>query len=196
MQKPSFQTFLLGGLLPVIAFTIVEAYYGTIGGLIAGITFGLGETLWEYLRLKRVQKITIFSNALVVILGGLSLLENDGRFFKLQPAILLAVFGALLIGSSLLKTPFMVALAKKQNPNLPEVGIQRLTGLNLRLGFLMLVLAGVGVHAAYYWSTALWATFKSIGAPVAMAIYVGLEILVIRFQVKRTQATNQQSPPR
>jgi hypothetical protein len=37
-------------VLPVIAFAVVEEWYGPIGGVIAGALFGAGELIYEYLR--------------------------------------------------------------------------------------------------------------------------------------------------
>jgi hypothetical protein len=41
------------------------------------------------------------------------------------------------------------------------------------------------VHAAYHWSTAAWATLKGIGVPVIFGIYMFIEIMVIRWRVRR-----------
>lgn len=172
--------FLLGGLLPVIVFAVVESLYGTEGGLIAGILFGIGEMLYEYRTHKRVQGITIASNALVVILGGLSLFEGTGVWFKMQPAILLAAFAVFLAVTSVLQKPFLVALAKKQNPNLPEAAIVVLTGLNFRISFVFLGLALVSVYAALYWTTAAWAILKGVGTPAVLVAYMVIEIVIIR----------------
>ena len=41
-QASPLRALLLGGLLPVIAFTVIEEVYGTLWGLIAGMVFGVG----------------------------------------------------------------------------------------------------------------------------------------------------------
>ncbi len=184
-QKPSAKTFLIGGLLPILAFTLVEQYYGVVGGLIAGILFGLGEMVWEYKRDGRIQRITIGANLLVVLLGVVSLFEGDGFWFKLQPAILLFIFGAILLVSSLMKKPFLVAMAKKQNPELPEAAEHALRGMNFRISFVFFALTALSVHAALAWSTAAWATLKGVGVPAILVVYMLLEALAIRLRIKR-----------
>ena len=47
-QKKILRSFLLGGLLPVIAFSVIEDRFGTVWGLIAGMVFGGGEIIWEW----------------------------------------------------------------------------------------------------------------------------------------------------
>ncbi len=179
------QSFLVGGLLPVVVFTIVESIHGTKGGLIAGVLFGAGELAYEYIRFKKVQWITIVGNALVILLGALSLFEENTTLFKLQPAILIFLMAILLLGSSAIKKPFLVELSKKQMPNLPELAKRRLAGMNIRMGFCFIALGVLSVHAAYAWSTAAWAFLKGFGTPLALALYIGAEVLYIRLQNRR-----------
>jgi len=180
--KPAWSALFLGGLLPIAAFALVEHFYGTMGGLIAGMIFGLGELTYEYVRFRKIQGITIGSNLMILILGGLSLIEDDPIFFKLQPALIVFVFAGLLIVSSWLKKPFLVALARKQNPETPEWLLGRLSGVNLRLGFCMLGLGALSLHAAYNWSTANWALLKGVGAPLITVGYMGAEVLASRLK--------------
>lgn len=181
-RKQAVRGLLLGGLLPILAFVVVEQIYGTVGGIIAGLVFGAGEIAWELKKTGKVQKITLFSNALIVVLGLLSLWEGDGIFFKLQPAIFMIVFAAIFFGSSLLGKHFLVAAARKQNPELAPVALERLRGLNTRLGFVFIGLAALSAHSALYWSTAAWATLKTVGFPVILGAYVLGEAAWIRLR--------------
>jgi intracellular septation protein len=169
---------LVASLLPVIAFAIVEEIYGTKVGLVAGVVLAIAELTYEWKTLGRPQGITIVANLLVLVLGGLSLYESNATFFKLQPAVLVFVFAGLLIGSSILKRPFLVELMKKQRPDLNEMGAELLRGLNLRLGIALLFAGLVGVYAAFYWPTAWWATYKAIGVPVFVILYMLLDVAV------------------
>jgi intracellular septation protein len=169
-------------LLPIVAFALVEQIYGTVGGVIAGVVFGGGEILWEYNRLGKVQGITWLSNALVLVLGLASIWENNGVFFKLQPAVFMVVFAVIFLGSSALGKPFMLEAAKKQNPNLPEQIIPFFRGLNVRLGFLFIALAGLSVYSALYWSTAAWASLKAVGLPAILLVYMVCEMAWMRLR--------------
>ncbi|MGZ3653062.1 MAG: inner membrane-spanning protein YciB [Bdellovibrionota bacterium] len=187
-RAAGIRNFLLGGLAPIVAFAVVEEIYGTIGGVIAGIVFGGGEILWEYRRFGKVQGITWLSNALVLVLGLLSIWENNGVFFKLQPAIFMVVFAGIFLGSSALNRPFLVETAKKQNPNIPPEILVRFKGVNTRLGFVFIALAVLCVYSAVYWSTAAWATLKGVGLPVLTSAYMLIEIVIIRFRNRRPGA--------
>ncbi|CAN5626720.1 hypothetical protein BH10BDE1_BH10BDE1_09820 [soil metagenome] len=171
---------IAASLLPVLVFTAIEELYGTKAGLIAGVVFGVGEVAYEFRKFGRPQAITLIANALVLILGGVSLFESNAVFFKLQPALMVFMMAGALIISSMMGKPFLVELAKKQRPDLPELALARMTGLNLRMGICLVAIALVGVYAAFEWSTAWWAAYKAVGVPVLLVLYVLIDIAILK----------------
>lgn len=184
-NKQAVLALIFGGLLPVLAFAFVEEHYGVVWGTAAGMAFGIGEIVYEKLKLGKVSGLTWFSNALILILGTVSLISQDGVWFKLQPALLLGVFGSLLLGSSILKRPLMVAMAQKQRPDLPPETFTVLKKLNTRLAFVFFMMAGIAVDAALRWSVEAWAFFKSVGVLILIGVYFIGEVGVQRFRMKR-----------
>ena len=178
-------SLFFGGLLPVIAFTVIEEKYGPHYGLIAGLVFGGGEIIYELIRYKKVSTTTWIGNGLLLGLGGISLFFNDGIWFKMQPAIMeFGMFGFLLI-SWMMKKPFLKIMAEKQNPDMPEILKENLSGITLRLAFFFLIHAIIATHAALYWSTEAWALLKGIGLTVTMILYMVAEMFWIRSKVRK-----------
>lgn len=179
-KKGQALSLIFGGLLPVIAYTVIEEKYGPKAGLIAGLIFGGGEIIYEIIRYKKVSLTTWIGNGLLLGLGAIALFLNDGIWFKLQPAIMeFGMFGFLL-GSWALKKPFLKIMAEKQNPEMPEVIKNNLSGMTLRLSFFFLLHSGLATYAAYNWSTEAWAYLKGIGLIVSMVIYMIGEMLWLR----------------
>ena len=85
------------GLVPVIIFWLVEDKFGTFWGLIAAMVWAVGECIYEYVKTKKIQKLTLFSTGLVVILGGLGALLDKSILFKFQPVIMEVVFAGVII---------------------------------------------------------------------------------------------------
>ena len=87
---------LLFDLLPVIAFFIaykVAGIYVATGVLIVGV---LAQTLYSWIRHKKVSPMLLTSAVLVLIFGGLTLLIHDATFIKWKPTIVsLAVRGCV-----------------------------------------------------------------------------------------------------
>lgn len=174
-----------GGLLPVIAFTLIEEKYGIIAGLIAGMVFGFGEILFELIKYKKVSTITWIGNGLLIGLGALSLISTEGIWFKLQPAIFEFGFFIFLCGTWALKKPFMKLMIEKQNPTAPQFLKDAMSGMTLRLSFFFLLHSVIATYAAIYWSTEAWALLKGIGLIVSMILYMLIEIFWIRMRLRK-----------
>lgn len=183
-RKQALSLFF-GGLLPIIAFTVIEEKYGVIAGLITGMVFGVGEIIYEYVSVKKVSTITWIGNGLILGLGAVSLISSEGIWFKLQPAILEFGFFVFLIASWIMKKPFLVMMIEKQNPDTPDFMKAQMSGMTLRLGFFMLAHAIIATWAAFHWSTEAWAILKGVGLTVSMIIYMVAEILWARFKIKK-----------
>lgn len=177
-------SLFFGGLLPVIAFTVIEEKYGPQAGLIAGLIFGGGEIIYELWRYKKVSTTTWIGNGLLLGLGAISLFFNDGIWFKLQPAIMEFGMFVFLLGSWLLKKPFLTIMSEKQNPNMPPFIKNSFSGMTFRLSFFFLIHAVIATYAALYWSTEAWALLKGIGLTVSMILYMIIEMFWIRFKNK------------
>lgn len=177
--------FFWGGLLPIIAFTVIEEWYGPVWGTIAGLIFGAGEIIYEYRTQGKVSQVTLASNTMIFILGFISIWTQEGFWFKMQPALLTLAFAIWVIITSIQKKPLLLILSEKQNPNLSEHLKVFFASLNFRLGFFMLFIAAISAWAALKWTTESWALFKGIGTPILLAAYLLIEILFFRKRLKK-----------
>lgn len=193
--KTQAASLFFAGLLPVIAFTLIEEYYGVMAGLIAGMAFGGGEVCWELYKYRKVQKITLFGNGLLIFLGGISLISSEGIWFKLQPAVMEGLFALILWGSVLLGKPLLSYLAEQQGHQLPEIIKSRMKGITFRSGLFFAIQAGLAVWAALAWSTTNWALLKGIGLTVSFILYLFVEGFLLRKVVlnKTSQSHSQTS---
>ncbi|MEO5970744.1 MAG: septation protein IspZ [Bdellovibrionia bacterium] len=188
----NFKSLFLAGILPVIAFTVIEEYVGILAGLIAGMIFGICEILWELKSQGKVEPMTWAGNGMILVLGGVSLITQEGVWFKLQPAILEFGMAAFLWGSVIINKPFLLIMFQKQgglpNPisNRPDAGqllqtlSQAFRGLTIRLGLFFALHAVLAVWASLYWSTAAWAILKGVVFTASLILYLVIEGLLLR----------------
>jgi len=177
-KNQALRSLFLGGIIPVVVYTILEEKAGPLWGLVFGMGFGILEILLEAFRYRKVEMVTWIGNGLLVVMGGISLLTQEGIWFKLQPSILEAGMAFLLLGSWILKKPLLVTMAKKQE--LPPVLENHLAAITFRLGIFFLLHSVLAAYAAYFWSTRAWAILKGVGLTLSMLLYLGLEIIAIR----------------
>lgn len=178
--KKTAAGLFLGGLLPVIAFTLIEEYHGIIPGLIAGMIFGVGEIIWELYRHKKVQKVTWIGNGMLLALGAISLISSEGIWFKLQPALMEGAFAIVLWGSLIVKKPLLVYLAEQQGQQFPDIIKSRMAGITFRVGVFFAVHAALATWAALEWSTTNWALLKGVGLTVSFILYLVIEAVLLR----------------
>lgn len=183
--KKQMTSLFFAGLLPVIAFTFIEEYYGTIAGLIAGMVFGVGEITYELIKYRKVQKITWIGNGLLLVLGGVSLISSEGLWFKLQPALMEAALVIAMWGSLLIKKPLLLVLAEQQGQTFPPQVRDRMKGMTFRVGLFFLVHTVLAVWSALHWSTTAWALLKGVGLTVTFIIYLVCEALYMRRQIQK-----------
>jgi intracellular septation protein len=184
--KAQAMSLFVAGLLPVIAFTLIEEYYGTIAGLIAGMVFGFGEICWELFKYKKVQKITWIGNGMLLSLGAVSLISSEGIWFKLQPAVMEGIFAILCWGSLLLGKNLIVYLAEQQGQDIPDFLKIRMKGMTFRIGLFFAIHAALAVWAAFSWTTTNWALLKGVGLTVSFILYIIIEGLGMRSAVKKS----------
>lgn len=183
--KTQAASVFFAGLLPVIAFTLIEEYYGVVAGLIAGMVFGSGEIIWELYKYKKVQTLTWIGNGLLLVLGGVSLLSSEGIWFKLQPALMEGVFALALWGSVIAGRPLLIYLAEKQGQKFPDAIKDRMKGVTLRTGLFFAIHTTLAVWAAFAWSTSAWALLKGVGLTVSFILYLVAEGFYLRRVLQR-----------
>jgi len=189
-SKKEIRALLLGGILPLVVYSVVEEVYGIIWGLVAGMVLGLLEVAIEKWRQGKVETITWIGNGLLLLLGGISLLTQEGIWFRMQPAIIELAMGGLLLGSVIADKPFLLMMARKQKTleRMPAAVVpffeKFLKGFTLRVSFFFLAHAGLAAWAAIYWSTRAWILLKGIGFTGSMICYGVIEILVMRRKIR------------
>lgn len=117
-QKPYF----LLSFLPALAYWYLETYYSLEVALIGGIILGIIEMLLEKKFTGHVHTLSKLNIALIVILGGISLLAKEGVFFKLQPTFTGVAIASFLIFKKVRNQSLLLEMLKdmKQKPPFPD----------------------------------------------------------------------------
>ncbi len=193
-QTSQLRALLLGGILPIVAFTVIEEVYGTIAGLVAGMVFGVGEIAYEWIKEKKVSAMTLGGNLMLLVLGGVSLITNEGIWFKLQPALIEGAMAGFFLISVWLRKSVLFLMIEKQGAlaRFPEAVRESMSVLfkqafklmTLRIAAFLAIHAVATVWVALKYSTAVWAAFKGIGFTVTFLVYVLAEGIWLRKLVK------------
>jgi len=204
MKSAPSKNFFLISFLPAIAYWYLDENYPVKIALTGGLILAVIEVLIEKIFTKHVHTISKFNFFLILFLGALSFLGDDGVWFKLQPlftgiGMSAFMFYRLKRGKGLL-LEMMESMPQKKNVQLPDFVFQM---MEWHMAFFLL---GYGIFMAVlaiYATTGTWAFFKTIGFYLAFAVYMVIEFVLIRRVMNRLKyqsmifqaGKNQESSP-
>lgn len=114
-------SLLLLGLAPLIVFAILDSFFSLKVGLIGAIVAVLFEAGLSLYFIGEIDNLTLFNVVLILLFVGISWKFNKPEYFKMQPSIMSAVFGAILWGSYLLDKPILKEFFIKYRPQILEM---------------------------------------------------------------------------
>jgi intracellular septation protein A len=170
---------ILSDFLATIVFIAFYAITGSIYAAIPlGIAAGIAQIAWLKYRRQPIGTMQWASLALVIVLGGTSLLTHDARFVMIKPSI-----GTFAIACVMLSSNWL-------DRYLPLIVTQ-----NVSKGFTLFwsrswavwlfILAGANLYVAFAMGPKAWAWFNGI---VPLAGQIGLfviQFVITRFVVRR-----------
>lgn len=179
-QKPYF----LLSFLPALAYWYLETYYTLEVALIGGILLGVIEMLLEKKFTGHVHTLSKLNIALVVILGGISLIAKEGVFFKLQPTFTGIALASYLVFKKIKKQSLMVEMLNdmKQKPPLPDE-IYKIMEWHMCL--FLIGFAAFMAYVALKETTATWLFWKTGGFYIVFGGFMVLEMVYIQWYSRR-----------
>ena len=159
-------------LLFFIAFKLYDIYVATAVVIVATI-FQVAYTWFKFRKVEMMQWITL---ALVVIMGGLTLILHDEQFVKWKLSIIEWLFGGAFLGSQFIgRAPFIERMMSSQL-TLPAVIWKR---LNLCWAGFFIGVGCLNVYVMFNYNTNDWVTFKTFIVPGMMALFIVIQMIFL-----------------
>lgn len=150
---------------PVLAFFIAfylpedrdqAIYIATATAIIASVI----QIMIYWIQHKRVEKMHVITLAMILVLGGATLLLQDERFIKWKPTAVYWAFAAVILGSQYFAGKNIMKSMLGQQLELPE----SVWGpLNLSWAGFFTVVGIINLYIAFNFSTEFWVNFKMFG---------------------------------
>jgi intracellular septation protein len=136
LQKKELEGFtkVAVDLAPLIVFFIANWWFGREGTvlpfgekpIIPATAFFMAAfimaTAYSWIKVRHVSPMTLFTGAIVVIFGGLTIWLNNDLFIKLRPTIVNSLLGLVLLGGHLMGRSPIKMLFGQAFPPLQERG--------------------------------------------------------------------------
>lgn len=156
---------LLLDFFPVLLFFIVyKSYDDPTEGIIAATAVAIVASIVQvaYTRFKygRVENMHLITLALIVVLGGATILLRDEMFIKWKPSVVNWLFAAVFLGSQFIGSKNIVRRMMDKAVTLEDVIWTR---LNLAWAGFFVFAGLLNVYVVYNYDTDTWVNFKLFG---------------------------------
>jgi len=132
-------------------------YAATLVAMIVAII----QVIYEWVTRGKVETMLIITLAMIVILGGATLIFQDEMFIKWKPSLVNWAFGLAFLGSQYIGEKPLIQRMMETNVHLTEEKIWK--KLNLVWAIFFMSLGVINLYVAYHFNTETWVNFKLFG---------------------------------
>ncbi len=153
----------------------------------------------SWLKQRRIEKMHLFSLALISVLGGITILLGNPAFIQWKPTVLNWLFAIVFLGSQFVGKRPIIQRAMAEQIELPEHIWKR---LNLAWVLFFFISGAANLYVAFYYQSELaddvrmdtWVNFKLFGL---MGLTIGFVILQALYLSRYIQVDDDESgePP-
>jgi intracellular septation protein len=161
---------------PIVLFFVSFQFLGIFGATAVFMVAIVATLAITYMREGKLSPMPIFSAALVLIFGGLTLYLKNDVFIKLKFTVIYSFFGIMLIGGLAFDRLF-IKYAFGEAFDLTEEGWRKLTW---RWGLFAFAVAILNEIVWRNFSTALWVDFKIATIPLTLLFALAQTPLVLK----------------
>ncbi|MDX1348201.1 MAG: septation protein A [Thiomicrorhabdus chilensis] len=176
---------LLFDLFPVVLFFIAYKLQGIYVATAVIIVATVLQVGYVYLKHKRVEKIHLITLALILVLGGLTLILQDEDFIKWKPTIVNWGFALVFLGSHFIGSKPIIRRMMDQAIHLPDL-------VWIRLSFMWMVFfvfsGVVNLYVAFNYDTDTWVDFKLFGLMGMTLVFIILQGVYISRYIQESDS--------
>ena len=180
---------VLYDFFPVLLFFVTfKLYDDPQQGILVATAVAIVATFFQvgifWWRHRRVEKMHLVTLALIVVLGGLTLLLEDEMFIKWKPTVVNWLFGLVFLASQFVGEKPLVRRMMEANIQLPDPIWVRLNGswvvFFTAMGF-------TNLYVVYNFDTDTWVDFKLFGLMGLTFAFIIVQALYLARHIKHDE---------
>ncbi len=167
---------LLFDFFPILLFFIAFKLFGIFIATAVTMAASLVQVAAYWLIYRRFESLHLITLAMVILLGGSTLLLHNELFIKWKPTAIYWVFALLFLTSRYIGQKTLIQRLLDGKLTLPTLVWRR---LNLSWIWFFALMGALNIYVLYNFSTSTWVNFKLFGTMgmtllflIAQAIYM------------------------
>lgn len=179
MNRFTILKTMLPSLLPLLVFILADEIWGTKVGIVVALIFGIAEFIYIRIRENRSDKFVLADTALLVALGGVSLLLENAIFFKLKPAFIGIIFCVILGFSAFSKRNILLMMSKRymKGVEIDEYVVEKMRISTRNMFWIFSFHTALVAYSAFFLSERAWAFISTGLFYIIFGVYFAFEII-------------------
>jgi len=167
---------LLFDFFPILIFFICYKIFGIYTATAVAMAASVVQVLFHRFKYQRYEKMHLISLSLIMVLGGATLFFHNPWFIKWKPTGIYWLSALVFIGSTFIGKKPIIQKMMDGNVSLPPQIWRR---LNLAWAIFFIVMGGLNLYVAYYYSTDFWVNFKLFGGAGFTLVFIFLQAIYL-----------------
>lgn len=168
-------------LFPIILFFIVFKFAGIYAATAAAIVASIIQVAYSYFKTKKVDSMQWITLAIIVVLGGATLLLHNELFIKWKPTAIEWAFALVFLLSQWFGEKTLTQRLMEGNLQLSPALWMR---LNMSWVLFFTLMGALNVYIIYHFNTNVWVNFKLFGMLGFTVVFVIWQAFYISKYVK------------
>lgn len=167
---------VLFDFFPILCFFLAYRLFDIYVATAVAMGASLVQVVCYRIKHQYFDKMHLISCVIIMVLGGATLFFHNPWFIKWKPTGIYWLMSIIILGSQWIGSKPVIRKMMEQNILLPEKVWAR---LNLAWAAYFLLLGGLNLYIAYYFSTEIWVNFKLFGGAGLTLLFVLLQALYL-----------------
>lgn len=166
-------------IFPVLVFFVAFKFYGIMVATAAAIGATVLQAGWSWFRHGKVEKMMLINLAIIVTLGGATLILHNETFIKWKPTALYWAFALTLGISELVFRKNLMRAMMGSQMTLPDPVWKK---VNLSWVIFFALMGAANLYVAFHFSTDTWVNFKLFGGIGLLIVFaIGQALALSRY---------------
>lgn len=184
MNRLSILKTMLPPMIPLLVFILADEIWGTEVGIVVALATGIAEYAYVFIKEHRSDRFILADTALLVVLGGISILLENAVFFKLKPAFIEIIF-CVIIGISVFSDKnILLQMSKRymKGMEINEKGVEKMRRTFKDMFWIFSAHTLLVIYSAFFMSERAWAFISTALFYIVFGVYIAFDIIRVKRQ--------------